>query len=96
MQNSTSSVKQTLSDTNPIANRIKTNTLNPIANSQLDSTTVDFLLQDYSDLIDPGYTKWFAKRFYTLGFDQIHRAASEARQDGRDSKRLFAHLIKKL
>jgi hypothetical protein len=74
----------------PIANRSKL--INPIGNSQL----VDMLLRDYAELIDPNYTKWFAKRFYTLPFDAIHRAASEARADGDDPRRLFAHLIKKL
>ncbi len=56
---------------------------------------VDLLLQDYSELIDVRYTAWFAKRFYRMPFDLIHRCAAEARQDGKDARRLFAHLIKK-
>lgn len=78
------------------------NQKDPIANSQLDksfktnSQLVDKLLADYSSLIDPRFTKWFAKKFYTAPFDAIHRAASEAKADGRDSMRLFAHLINKL
>lgn len=65
--------------------------LKPIANSLL----VDNLLRDYEDLIIPTYTKWFAKRFYRLPFDQIHRAASEARQEGKDARKLFSFLINK-
>lgn len=57
---------------------------------------VNFLLQDYADLIDPNYKNWFAKRFYTIPFDVLHRFASEARQEARsDPKRLFAYLINK-
>lgn len=77
----------------PIDYRIKTNNFKPIV--LLDSKVVDLLLQDYADLIDVRYTPWFAKRFYPLTFEVIHRCASEARQDGKDSRRLFAHLIKK-
>lgn len=57
---------------------------------------VDKLLEDYKDLIDSNYTHWFAARFYDMPFDQIHRAASEARQEGRDPKRLFIHKVKQL
>lgn len=53
------------------------------------------MLETYTELIDPNYTKWFAKRFYTLKPEIIARCASEARVDGRDSKRLFSYLIKK-
>ncbi len=90
MKNSTSSVQEVLASTTPKANRNKTN--KPIANSLL----VDQLLRDYSDLIAPSYTKWFAKRFYTIPFDAIHKCASEARADGENPQRLFAFLIKKL
>lgn len=91
MQNSTSSVKQTINNTTlPIANRV--NKFIPIANSQL----VDTLLNDYTELIDPLYTKWFAKRFYDMPFDTIHRCASEARADGKDARKLFAFLVNKV
>ncbi len=66
---------------------------NPI--ELLDSKVVDFLLQDYADLIDVRYTPWFAKRFYNMTFELIHQLASQARQDAKDSQRLFAHLVKK-
>lgn len=85
----TPSVKEIIQD--PIANRQSDKTIKPIANSLL----VDRLLEDYSDLIAPDYTKWFAKRFYTMPFDIIHRAASEARHDGKNPQRLFVHLIEK-
>lgn len=84
---------------NPIAN-----SSSPIGNRDLSqlpignrdtSALVDLLLADYTDLIDPAYQKWFAKRFYTIPFDQIHAAASEARHDGKDPKRMFSFLIKR-
>jgi hypothetical protein len=53
---------------------------------------VDMLLEDYKDLIDPNYVKWFAKRFYTLPFDLIHASAQEARQ-AKDPMRLFSFII---
>lgn len=78
----------------PIDYRIKPEEVKPYR--LLDSTVVDLLLQDYSDLIDTRYTPWFAKRFYTLQFDVIHSCASQARQDGKNKQRLFSHLIKKV
>lgn len=90
--NHTSSVTEILTNTNnPIANRVKVITNKPIANSLL----VDELLSNYSDLIDDNYTKWFAKKFYITTFENIHRAASEARHDGENPQKLFAFLINK-
>lgn len=78
----------------PIDNRVKEVSSNPIV--LLDSTTVDLLLRDYQDLIDERYVHWFAKRFYTLSFDTIHKLASQARHDYRNSpQRLFSYLINK-
>lgn len=75
----------------PIANRDKI--LKPIGNSLL----VDTMLEDCKDLIDPNYKKWFAARFYQLKPDMVQRAASEARQDAKQSsQRLFAHIIGKM
>mgnify|MGYP007100067716 CR=1 FL=1 len=88
---------------NPIANSSNS----PIGNSFINqspignrgrsenSAIVDRLLEDYKDLIAPAYIKWFAKRFYTLPFDQIHACASEARHDGKDPQRMFSFLIKR-
>lgn len=73
----------------PIANRVKV--LKPIANSLL----VDQQLLEYGSLIDPSYIKWFAKKFYTLPAHIVQKAASEAKTDGKNPQRLFAHLIKK-
>jgi len=82
----------------PIANSPLDKSFNPIANREktTSSVIVDRLLTDYSDLIDPNYKKWFAARFYNLPFDQIHRAASEARQDGANPQKLFSFIIRKL
>ena len=102
MKYTTSSVKEIIKD--PIANSLSVNNnLKPIANSPIGNNndnlrnphTVDLLLADYSELIDKRYTPWFAKRFYAMPFELIHRCASEARQDGKNSQRLFAFLIKK-
>lgn len=87
----TEQISSIINQKDPIANRRSDKNLKPIANSLL----VDTLLSDYSDLIDHTYVKWFAKRFYTMPFDLIHRCASEARQDGKNPQRLFVFLIKK-
>ena len=93
-QSTTSSVSEIIKDT--IDNRTigLNKELKPIDN-RISPSIVDRLLQDYQELIDPAYIPWFAKRFYPLGMDHIHQCASQARQDAKDPKRLFAYLIKK-
>ena len=91
----TMQVQDIINQKDPIGYRNKT--LTPIGNREKTSSViVDQLLADNKDLIDPNYQKWFAARFYYLPFDQIHRAASEARQDGKHSQKLFSFLIRKL
>lgn len=80
---------QKLSEFLPIANSLSDKTNK--SNSQL----VDHLLNDYSDLIEPGYAKWFAARFYRLPEEVVRRCGSEARADGKTPKKLFAFLIRK-
>lgn len=75
----------------PTNSQLGKNNLKPIANSQL----VDTLLEQYTELIDRAYLKWFAKQFYLINPEMVHRAASEARNDGKDCRRLFAYLIGK-
>lgn len=88
--------QDTYNQKDPIANSQLDKSFNPIGNRrEQTSIIVDRLLDDYSELIDQRYAKWFAKHFYRLPFNAIHRAASEARHDGKDPKRLFAHLIRK-
>ena len=67
------------------------NKFKPIANCKL----VDKLLDTYTELIDPSYKKWFASRFYSISPEMVERAASEARVDGKNPKKLFVFLIKK-
>lgn len=89
---------QAISNILPVTNSqlaIGVKKVNPIGN-RTNSVIVDRLLEDYKDLIEPSYAKWFAKCFYDIQFDQLHRAASEARQDGKNQKRMFAFLVKKL
>ena len=54
---------------------------------------VDKLLAEYRDLIEPEYKSWFAKRFYVLGFAEIHTAAGKARNKARDPKHYFSKAI---
>lgn len=87
---------QTTSDiltNSPIGNRIKN--LKPIGNRQL-VKTVDQLLAEYDELIEPEYKKWFAEKFYLIHPDVVRRCASEAKQEGKNPKRLFSFLIKKV
>lgn len=91
-----------LRNTNTKQDTIETIGLNKLTNTNCtieDSETikshktVDLLLSDYSDLIVPKFNAWFAKCFYILPFDLIHKLASQARHDGDDPRRLFAKLI---
>lgn len=70
------------------------NNLNPIGKTPQTNVIVDMMLADYKDLIDPKYKPWFAKRFYKLPFDLVHRCASEARQEGRNKQSLFTYKIR--
>lgn len=89
------------SSLSPIGATYRYKLLNPIGSSYRNSSKkrwlVDKMLEDCSDLIDPNYKKWFAVRFYTLSQEDIHRAASEARQDALQSpQRLFAHIVNRI
>ena len=55
----------------------------------------DYLCEDLSDLIEQKYRLWFIKRFYSLGRDEVLQLAAVAKTDGKNPKRLFAHLIGK-
>lgn len=77
-----------------IANSQLDKSFNPIANSQ-SVATVDQLLIEYSALIEPQFAKWFAKCFYTMQPEVVHKLASEAKVDGKYPKRLFAYLVRK-
>jgi hypothetical protein len=80
----------------PIGNK-NLNPIGPIGETEPRASrrAVDHLLYEYRELIEPQYVKWFAKRFYVLPYDTIHRAASEAKQDGNNPKRLFSFIINK-
>ena len=77
---------------NPIG-PIGNNKINPIGNKPQTNVIVDQLLVDYQDLIEPSFKSWFAGRFRAIPFDQLHRFASEARQEGTNPKRLFAYKV---
>ena len=53
----------------------------------------DYLADDLSALIDDGYRKWFIKRFFLLGKEEVLKLASIAYADGANPKRLFIFLV---
>lgn len=59
-----------------------------------DAKTVDILLKECEDLIDPQYTPYFAKRFYWFDKDSVLKAASIARADGKSPQKNLTHFVK--
>lgn len=57
--------------------------------------TIDNLIVELQDLINPNFKAWYAKRFYALGKDEVLKRASLARADGFDKRKYFSVLIKK-
>lgn len=55
----------------------------------------DYLFEQLSDLVNPEYKKWYMKRFYTLGKEEVLRLASQAKSDGNNPQKLFSYLLKK-
>lgn len=66
---------------------------------QLDSKKeyldIDLLYENLSDLVNPNYRLWYCKKFNQIGRERVMILASQARADGKDSIKLFSHLIKK-
>lgn len=93
MSNTTSSVNEVLNST---IGTIVNNNINPIVTivEGNDVKTVDVLLQACSDIISPSYKPWFAKRFYKLDKNSVLNGASLARQDGKNSQKMFSHLVR--
>ena len=56
---------------------------------------IDFLYENVKDLCNETYRLWYCKQFNIIGRERILILASQARADGKDSVRLFSHLIKK-
>lgn len=56
---------------------------------------VDLLYKDLCDLVNDEFKLWYCSRFYKLGRQKVIQLASEARVDGKDSKKLFSHLLRK-
>lgn len=55
----------------------------------------DRLFSELGDLVNVQFKAWYCKQFYRLGKDRVFILASQARVDGRDSRRLFSSLLKK-
>lgn len=55
----------------------------------------DHLFDMLPDLVNPTFKAWYCKMFYALGKDRVLQLASLARQDGKDNRKYFSHLLKK-
>lgn len=55
----------------------------------------DHLFDMLPDLVNSSFKAWYCKMFYALGKDRVLQLASLARQDGKDHRKYFSHLLKK-
>lgn len=55
----------------------------------------DHLFDQMPDLVNPTFKAWYCKMFYAIGRDRVLQLASLARQDGKDHRKYFSHLLKK-
>ena len=60
---------------------------------QLTTVSIDRLLADCSDLINPTFREWYCKAFYKLGIDLTHALAKQAR-GGKSPARYFSFLVR--
>lgn len=56
---------------------------------------VDHLFDMLPDLVNPQFKAWYCKTFYRLGKDRVLQLASIARQDGKNQRKYFSHLLRK-
>lgn len=94
--NHTASVAEIFPSTT-IVTTIENKVINPIEMTievSNDSKTVDYLLKACDEVIDSRYKPWFAKKFYGFEKNSVLRALSVSLQDGKNSQRLFSHLVK--
>lgn len=56
---------------------------------------VDKLLDETSDLVNDTFRSWYCKMYHKLGRERVLVLASQARADGKDSAKLFSHLLRK-
>lgn len=55
----------------------------------------DHLFNQLTDLVNPQFRAWYCAKFYVLGKNRVLEIASQARADGKDSRKLFSYLLKK-
>lgn len=55
----------------------------------------DRLYEQLEDLVNPKFKSWYCGQFYKIGVDSVLVIASQARNDGKDPRRLFSYLLKK-
>lgn len=53
------------------------------------------LYTELSDLVNSSFKSWYCKRFHQLGSDRVLVLASQARNDGKEPRRLFSSLLKR-
>lgn len=68
----------------------KTSTV--VTAEQLTTASVDKLLADCNDLINPTFREWYCKAFYKLGIDLTHDLAKQARS-GNSPAKYFSFLL---
>lgn len=56
---------------------------------------IDLLYNDLQDLVNSKFKSWYCGMFYKLGKSKVLDLASQARCDGKNSKKLFSYLLKK-
>ena len=56
---------------------------------------IDFVLQDYTDLVNPTFNGWYALAIKRLGVRRFMDLASVARAEGRDKAKYMSWLIKR-
>lgn len=65
-----------------------------VSNRGTKYVTIDQLFDYLSDLVNDTFRPWYCRQFYRLGRERTLILASQARNDGRDKRKLFSHLLK--
>ena len=55
----------------------------------------DALFDQYQDLVNAEFRKWYCKMFYKIGAERVVQLASLARADGKNPRKYFSYLLRK-
>lgn len=55
----------------------------------------DALFDQYQDLVNAEFRKWYCKMFYKIGSERVVQLASLARADGKNPRKYFSYLLRK-